>query len=153
MTFPGLPFGYEESGLPIDGGSDGNLPVPRAAEALDLLTPITKHCVRLLAKAKSDMTDQAAFSFYIQSIDCARQVAERRLRDGPVNVEALAYTIDIPAITETLPMLAEAYEQCLSFWPSPRHLMYTMITLFHIGQQQYPELGSGGNAAALPLFD
>ena len=153
MTFTGLPFGYEESGLPIDGGPDGKLPIPHADEALELLTPIMERCVRLLADAKPDMTDQAAFTYYAQSVDGARQVAERRVRVGPVDVEALAATIDIPAITDTLPLLAGAYEQCLSLWESPRHLMYTMILLVYVGQQQYPHTGSDGMAATPPLFD
>lgn len=153
MTFPSLPFGYEESGLPIDGGPDGKLPIPHADEALELLTPIMERCVRFLGDAEPDMTDHAAFLYYVQSVDGARQVAERRVREGPVDVEALAVTIDIPAITETLPLLADAYDKCLALWKSPLHLMYTMILLVYVGQQQYPGVGSGGIAATPPLFD
>ncbi|MCY4466838.1 MAG: hypothetical protein OXE46_15005 [Chloroflexi bacterium] len=153
MTIPNLPHGYEESRLPLESGADGKLPIPHADEALELLTPVAQRCVCLLAAATSDISDQAAFALYIQSVDAARQVAERRVRVGPVNVDALAATIDLPAINETLPLLAKAYEDCLSLWNSPRHLMYTMILLFQLGSRQYADIGSGGMTPVQPLFD
>ncbi len=152
MTIPNLPYGYEESGLPLASGADGNLPIPRVDDATELLMPVVERCVRLLAAADSGLSDQAAFAIYIQSIDAARQVAERRVRVDAVDVDAVAATINLPAINETLPLLAQAYEDCLSLWDSPRHLMFTMTILFQLGSRQYADTG-GGMTPALPLFD
>lgn len=152
MSIPNLPYGYEESRLPLESGVDGKLPIPRVDEATELLTPVAERCVRLLAAADPGISDQTAFAIYIQSIDAARQVAERRVCVGAADVNAVAATLNIPAIKETLPLLAQAYEDSLSLWNSPRHLMFTLIILFQLGSRQYAGIGSG-MTPALPLFD
>lgn len=153
MTNPNPLFGYEESGLPLGSTSDGKLPIPHADEAIDLLSPVAERCVCLLAAAAPGVSDQAAFAIYIQSVDAARQVPQRRTRIGSVNVDAVAARLEIPAINETLPLLSKAFEDCLSLWDSPRNLMFTMSPFSQLGARQYMDIGIGGMTPAPPLFD
>lgn len=109
----------------------------KAEEALGILIPIAKAYYRLLAAAEPEMGDEAAFTHFFQTADCARQIAERRCRVGPVDVDAIAVEIDIPAIADTLPLLLEGFERCRSLWEWEDNLTSTLVLLSRIASKMY----------------
>ncbi len=122
---------------------DEQMGIPKLDEALRIVIPVARRCHLLLASAEPDLTRFSASIHFFKTVDCARQVVERQVRVGPVNVEALVAQIDLPAIAETLPIILEGFERCRSIWAPPTHLNYTLILLIRIASHMYPVVEDG----------
>jgi len=142
----------EEPHIHFSEGEKPNLP----EEALSILISSAKQCYRLLNPAKLGIDMHEGITIFIHSVDCAMQVVQHRHRAGSVNLAALAATIDLPHIEDTLPILLAAFEEGGAFWKDDftDHVAGIMFVLAFIGAKLYPGgLNEQGVQGYRDIFD
>ncbi|MDE2635761.1 MAG: hypothetical protein OXI30_05300 [Chloroflexota bacterium] len=127
----------DDKDSPIVFSEEERREIPKAEETLAILIPISRACCRLLAAAEPGIGDVDAFTHFLQTVDCARQIAEKQSRAGTVDVHVLSADMDIPAIDDTLPLLLEGFERCRSLLEGEDYLTGALVLLSRIASKMY----------------
>lgn len=122
--------------------------MPYFDEAMAILTPIAERVCELLEQATPELYDAGRRASFNKSAHSAMKVLQSRM-----DVDAFAAKLDLPAITDSLPLLVDGFERCRPFWKGatrsdwpdempPVELMNSMTLLLLIGERMYPAQNS-----------